>query len=300
MKQRKNIGSSLRQRLLNFSKHENRPYNEVLQYYAMDRFLHRLAHSIHANRYILKGALMLRVWRFPESRPTMDIDMLGVTANSVDEITDHMKEIMVVEVDPDGLTFDPTSIRTEHITQEAAYEGIRIRFCCFLDTAKIYIQIDLGFGDVVYPEVERLELPSILNFPTTCLLCYSRESSIAEKFEAMIKLSFLNSRMKDFYDVWLLSRLFNFEGSVLAKAIQLTFEQRETELPLEVEFASQRFIKEKQEQWTAFRRRIDDENIPDSFQEVVDQLERFLLPIIHGFFCDQSPPEKWIAPGPWA
>jgi len=203
MTSRQNISASVKQRLLNRSKTDNRSFkvNELLQYYAMERFLYRLSLSRHAQHYILKGALMLRAWNSPEFRSTMDIDMLGKTLNEETNIIVQICDILAVEVDPDGLVFYSESIRTERITEDADYEGIRVRFNGFLGTARISMQIDIGFGDIVYPEPEMAELPCMLDFPAPSLLCYSRESAIAEKFEAMVKLGHLNSRMKDFYDI---------------------------------------------------------------------------------------------------
>ena len=215
MKQPKNIPASIRQRLLNKSRAEHRPLNELLQYYAIERFLYRLSKSAHADRFILKGALMLRVWNSPEIRPTMDIDMLGRTANDEAGIIRQIKEILDVVAEPDGIIFNPESIQSERITEDSDYEGIRITFMGELDSAEIHMQIDIGFGDIVFPDPELLSIPTLLDLPEPKLLCYSMESAIAEKFEAMVKLGVLNSRMKDFYDIWLLSRRFDFEGAKL-------------------------------------------------------------------------------------
>ena len=157
----------------------------------------------HAELFILKGALMLRAWQSPEVRPTMDIDMLGRTSNDEGSIITQIKDIISTEAEPDGLIFDSDSIRAERITEDADYEGIRVRFVGSLDGAQIHMQIDIGFGDIVHPEAVMTELPTILDSPIPKLLCYSRESAIAEKFEAMLKIDELNSRMKDFYDIWL-------------------------------------------------------------------------------------------------
>ena len=213
----RNVPASVRQRLLNRARSDRRPFNELLQYFAMERFLYRLSQSAHADRFVLKGALMLQVWRSPDIRPTMDIDLLGRTSNAEDDLMAQLRDILAVDVEPDGLAFDADSIRTERITEGANYEGIRIRFPGTLATARIHMQIDAGFGDVVYPAPEAADLPTMLDFPAPRLLCYSRESVIAEKLEATVKLGMLNSRMKDFYDIWLLSRQFDFNGPDLAQ-----------------------------------------------------------------------------------
>ena len=299
MKSPKNIPASVRQRLLNRAKSDRRPFNELLQYYAMERFLYRLSQSAHADRFILKGALMLRVWRSPEFRPTMDIDLLGRTSNEGADIVAQIRDILTVDVEADGLSFDPDSIQTERITEDADYEGIRIRFQCTLGTAGIHVQIDIGFGDLVYPKPEKSELPTMLNFPVPRLLCYSRESTIAEKCEAMVKLGALNSRMKDFYDIWLLSRHFDFDGADLAEAIRLTFDQRGTALPVEIEAFTAPFISAKQTQWTAFRKRLGQDHVPASFGDIVAQADRFISPIVVALSTGKPKPTKWTAPGPW-
>ena len=292
----KNISASIRQRLLNRSKEDNRSFNELLQYYSMERFLYRLSVSEYAPHYILKGALMLRAWNSPEFRPTMDIDMLGKTSNDEANILSQIRTVMEVEVEPDGLTFDPASIQSERITEDADYDGIRIRFRGALGTARINMQIDIGFGDIVYPGPERAELPCMLDAPAPSLLCYSRESAIAEKFEAMVSLGELNSRMKDFCDIWLLSRQFNFEFDRLAEAIKLTFQQRDTELAKPLDAFSAAFATSHQTQWTAFRRRLKQEHIPESFAEITAEVKAFIGPIIKPKINISS----WPAAGPWS
>lgn len=296
MKFPQNVSASVRQRLLNRSKADNRSFNELLQYYGMERFLYRLSLSSHAHNYILKGALMLRVWNSPEFRSTMDIDMLGKTGNEERNIINQIRDILSVKVEPDGLTFDSESIQTERITEEADYEGIRVRFRGFLGTARISMQIDIGFGDIIYPGPEKAELPCILDSPAPSLLCYSRESAIAEKFEAMIKLGYLNSRMKDFYDIWLLSHQFRFELRNLAEAVRLTFKQRGTELYLPIEAFSEEFIFSRQSMWTAFRKRLKKNHIPPSFQDIATAVESFLAPVIKGVTEERA----WEPAGPWS
>ena len=299
MKSPRNIPASVRQRLLNRAKSDRRPFNELLQYYAMERFLYRLSQSAHADRFILKGALMLRVWRSPELRPTMDIDMLGRTSNKEADIIAQIRDILSMDVEADGLAFDADSIQAERITEDADYEGIRIRFRGALDSARINMQVDIGFGDVVYPEPEESELPTMLDSPAPRLLCYSRESSIAEKFEAMVKLGVLNSRMKDFYDIWLLSRQFDFDGAKLAEAIRLTFERRGTALPTEIEAFTEPFIDAKQIQWTTFWKRLQQDHVPVSFREVTTAVDGFLAPVVAAISSGKPSPTNWTAPGAW-
>lgn len=300
MKSPKNISASVRQKLLNRARVDKRPFNEILQYYAMERFLYRLSQSVHADRFILKGVLMLRVWRSPEFRPTMDIDMLGLTSNQEASIVAQLREVMTVDVVPDGLAFEPGSIQSERITEDADYEGIRIRFRGALDSARVNMQVDIGFGDIIYPGPTKSYLPVMLEAPAPKLLCYSRESTIAEKFEAMVKLGRLNSRMRDFYDIWLLSRQFDFDGKKLAEAIRLTFERRGTRIPRRVEAFEPSFSEAKQVQWTAFRQRLQQDHAPKVFSDVVAVVEEFLAPIT-ALMAQESPQcLRWSASGPWA
>jgi len=276
VKQISNVPASVRQRLLNKARNDRRPFNELLQYYAMERFLYRLSRSAHAGRFILKGALMLRVWNAPEQRPTMDIDLLGMASNREEDIYAQVCDIIGVSVEADGLTFDPDSIRVGQITDDAEYEGVRVRFGGNLGTARINMQMDIGFGDVVYPPPVEAELPTILGGLPPRLLCYSMESAIAEKLEAMVKRGTLNSRLKDFHDIWLLSRQFAFDGSDLSEAIRRTFAQRGTGIPSEVTAFSQPFIDARQVQWLAF-----------------------LGPVLTGLESGTEGLVHWSASGPW-
>ena len=193
------VAASVRQKLLNRARSDLRPFNELLQYYAMERFLYRLSCSRYADRFILKGALMLRVWSEDDYRSTMDIDMLGRTSNDQTAIEAQVREIIGQNVPDDGLVFHADTIQSATITEHADYNGVRVRFQGSLDSARIAMQIDIGFGDIVYPAPELLVYPTFLEQPAPRLLCYSRESAIAEKFEAMMSLRDLNSRMQHSY-----------------------------------------------------------------------------------------------------
>ena len=278
-----NIGASVRQRLLNQARTDKRTFSELLQYFAMDRFLYRMSISDYADSFILKGALMLRAWKSPVFRPTMDIDMLAHrTSNEISAIEGVIKNICATDTEPDGLDFDRQSVQGARILEEADYEGVRVTFFGTLDAAKIRMQIDIGFGDVIYPGPQHIEMPTILDFPPAIINAYSLESAIAEKFEAMIKLDALNSRMKDFYDIWLLSRQFNFSSKDLQKAIDLTLHNRKTELPEELSPFSAKFIIDKTTQWNVFHKKIKSETIPKDFSEVVHHIAEFLEPAISG------------------
>ena len=297
----RNIAASVHQRLLNKSKESARPFNELFQYYAIERFLYRLSRSSYSEKFVLKGALMLMVWEVSAFRSTMDIDMLGKMINSTDAIIAMVREVCLQDVEPDGIVFDPNSVRGQIITEEADYEGVRVHFRGSLDNARITIQLDVGFGDVVIPSPELIAYPTILDLPAPQILGYSKESTIAEKFEAMVGLGIMNSRMKDFWDIRLLSRQFDFDGKMLAAAIAETFAARHTAIPPDPVAFTGAFIqdKTKQAQWKGFLRKNRMAGDPDSFEEAIAAVSLFLKPVIDCLVNSKAVPAAWTAPGPW-
>lgn len=296
---KKNIAASIRQRLLNYAKENQKPFQEILQYYAMERFLYRLSQARLSTKFILKGALLLQIWHETSSRPTMDIDLLGKTNNEEKNIARLVKEIISVSVEDDGLVFLPDSVKTEQITEDSDYQGVRVRFLGKITSTRINMQIDVGFGDIVYPEPVKSRLPTILDLPSPDLFVYTKESAIAEKFEAMIHLGDLNSRMKDFYDIWLLSRQFGFEGEKLSEAIRQTFLKRETELPSTADIFSIEFAEKKQIQWLAFYNRLGQDFVPKDFIEVVKFLNKFLCPLVQLLVRKDKVCLSWDCKGKW-
>ncbi len=189
--------------------------------------------------------------------------------------------------------FDPDTVRGEKIKEGADYEGVRVRFIGTLDNARVTMQIDVGFGDVVHPGPVETELPTILDSPAPRLLCYTRESAIAEKFEAMVKLGELNGRMKDFYDIWLLSRQFEFNGAELVEAVRLTFEHRGTELPEVITAFTDDFVSSKQGQWRAFHKRLGQACVPADFAEIVVGVKTFMQPAAAAVYAAEGFKRKW-------
>jgi len=297
----RNIAASVHHRLLNKSKEAARPFNELFQYYAIERFLYRLSRSSYSERFVLKGALMLMVWKVPTFRSTMDIDMLGKMQNSTDAIIAMVREVCLQEVEPDGIVFDPNSVRGQVITEEADYEGVRLHFRGSLDNARITIQLDVGFGDIVIPSPELMPYPTILDLPEPQIRGYSKESMIAEKFEAMVRRGIMNSRMKDFWDIRLLARQFDFDGKTLAAVLTETFSARHTAIPLDPVAFTEAFIqdKTKQTQWKAFLRKNRLVGDPDNFEEAVTAVSLFLKPVIDCLVNSKAVPVVWTAPGPW-
>ncbi|MDP3024002.1 MAG: nucleotidyl transferase AbiEii/AbiGii toxin family protein [candidate division Zixibacteria bacterium] len=298
----KDVAASVHQRLLNKAHETGRSFNELLQYFAMERFLYRLSKSPHAKKFVLKGALMFTVWKAPLSRPTMDIDLLGSTDKRIEAITSLTREICSEDVEPDGIVFDADSIRGEHITEDADYEGVRLRFIGHLGNARIVMQLDIGFHDIVVPAAKLISYPIILDLPIPKLRGYSMESMIAEKFEAMVKLGKVNSRMKDFFDIWYLSRQFNFDGELLVTAVNKTFTNRGTKVPAQPIALTSDFAREpdRQNQWSSFIRRTRLENIPGRLTDVVAEISSFLSPLCNALASGKSFRGIWKAPGPWS
>lgn len=178
---KRNLSASVRQRLLNQAHSKHRPFQELLQYYCMERFLYRLSRSQYANRFILKGALLLTAWRAPLSRPTIDIDLMGRTSNELAYIETVAREVCSAESDADGVEFDSASVKVARIKEDAEYEGVRIRFRAVLAAAQVRMQIDIGFGDVITPEPTTVEYPTLLDFPSPILMAYPKETRNSRK-----------------------------------------------------------------------------------------------------------------------
>ena len=296
----KDVAASVRQRLLDNAKATGRPFQEVLQYFAMERFLYRLTESPHGEKFVLKGALMFTVWGAPASRPTRDIDFLARTENTPEAVVPIVQAVCAQVVEPDGLVFAADSVEGKAIKEDADYAGVRVTFLATLQNARVRMQLDLGYGDVVVPSPQFADYPTILDFPAPRLRAYSRETVVAEKFEAMVKLGQLNSRMKDFYDLWLLARQFDFDGPTLAEAIERTFANRKSEMPETVLALTPAFADTaKQTQWSAFLKRSRLDNAPDELLAVVQILADFLGPVAAARRQSQRLSSTWKAPGRW-
>lgn len=230
----KNIAASIQARLRNQAEQQGKPFAELLQYYGMERFLYRLSKSQHVDKFILKGGLLIYGWNIPLRRPTRDIDFRGYLDNSEKAVLHAIQDIIMEPVVQDGIVFDAKTINVEQTQIDADYEGIRVKFTGYLGKARIPMQIDIGFSDVLVSHVERVDYPTLLEeAKAPRLKGYPKESIVSEKFHAMIRHAQLNSRFKDYYDIWLIAENFTFEAQHLQKAIEKTFEKRKTEIPIE-------------------------------------------------------------------
>lgn len=297
----KNTAASARQRLLNLARSSKRPFNEVVQHYALERWLYRLSRSEHAERFVLKGALLLRVWDIPIARPTRDIDLLARTSNDLEAIRSTVAAICGTPVEDDGMDFDGASVAAERISEDADCQGVRATFRGSLGKVRCPMQIDVGFSDVVTPGPVEIDYPTILDQPVPHLRAYNRETVIAEKFEAMIKLGELNSRMKDFFDVWALANSAPFSGLALGETVSATFTRRGTAMDVSSPCFTEDFARQdsKAAQWRAFVRRGELKDTPGSFTEVWQATMAFLQPVAEAVQYKHPFEMDWPSGGPW-
>ncbi len=206
----KNIGASVRARLLRISKKKGQNFDLVLTHYAIERLLYRLAQSRHADRFVLKGAMLLMTWFDEPFRGTRDLDLLSYGDPAPDAVLDVFREVLGQE-QPDGVVFDAGSARVSRIREENEYGGLRIRVTADIAGARITVKIDVGFGDATEPPAEWLDYPVLLDMPAPRLRGYARETVVAEKFHAMVDLGMASSRMKDYYDLWIINQAFEID-----------------------------------------------------------------------------------------
>ncbi len=277
----KNLEASIRARLNKIARDSSRDFDAVLLQYFQERFLYRLSISAYKLNFILKGALLFIAYEIPRSRPTKDIDFLGINTSSTHaDILRVVKEVVVLSGE-DGIRFDPESITSEVIKKDTDYQGIRINIKAYLGRANRRIHFDIGFGDKIIPNPVELDFPVLLpDMPYPRLIAYTPESAIAEKLEAIVKLGLATSRMKDFYDIYHLASHRNFDASILREAIETTFNNRKTSLSKRFEIYKDNFINEKnkQLQWNAFLHRHGLKS-DLSFPECVRFIEKFIEPL---------------------
>ena len=276
-KAKQNVAASVRARLQNLSRETRQIFDLILTRYTLERLLYRLSASVYAERFVRKGAMLLTSWFEDPHRATRDLDLLGFGDPSQDAMLAAFREILAVVVD-DGVEFDLHALRVDQIREQLEYGGQRLRTTASISGARIAVIVDVGFGDAFEPGVEVIDYPSLLDFPRPRLRAYARETVIAEKFQAMVVLGRANSRMKDFYDVWLLSQSFPFDDGRLARAIAATFKRRGSAIPVELPDALTSAFAEdtqKQLQWRAFV-----ENVainPGTLDEVIATISTFLM-----------------------
>jgi len=293
----KNKAASIRARLMNIARTEKIDFDFLLLRYFQERFFYRLAISEFSDRFILKGGLLLICLKMPRSRPTKDIDFLAKEIKNDPVELEHIFRSITAIPCNDGVKFIASSLVSKQIKENADYEGIRIKVDATLGQARKKLQMDIGFGDIIIPRAIRMEFPTLLEEKSPRIKVYSMESIISEKFETMVKLAMVNSRMKDFYDIYTLSVSYNFQSGRLKKAIESTFYRRKTFIPDNLLVFRSEFHKdeEKQRQWSAFLRKSRLHDVNQDFNEIMERITFFLKPIVNSIKNKTIEEKTWDA-----
>lgn len=296
------LSRSIHTRLVQHARSLGVDANLVLTRYATERLLYRLSRSPHAERFVLKGALLMLVWLGETIRPTRDADLLGFGDLSDDALLRIFRDVCAVEVEPDGMTYPGESITLADIRPEDVYGGKRLTVRAQLGSARLRVQVDVGLGDAVSPPPQWLDYPSLLDLPQPRLRAYRPETVIAEKVHTMVVLGTKNSRMRDFFDVYVLSALESLDGESMAGALRATFERRRTPIPaslplaLTPEFAA---MPDKQAQWRAFLGKSGTTAAPQDLADTVAHLSTFLEPVIDAARTGSPFTVEWKPGRPW-
>ena len=293
---------SIQARLLNHSRGHQVNHNHTLTRYGIERLMYRLSRSPHADRFVLKGAMLFVLWLEDLHRPTQDLDLLGFGDLSSPNLRSIFEDVCELPVEDDGLEFSKDGIEIEEIREVEVYQGLRVKIPGQLGNTRLNVSVDVGFGDAIVPGPEKSDYPVLLDLPHPEMKTYPRETVVAEKVDAMIVLGLRNSRMKDYYDLWTLARQFSFDASLLAKALNATLARRGRELPsqmlsgLQDEFADN---PTKQTQWRAFLRRTVPDETGLELGEVVPAIREFLAPVLESIVIGEAPRLHWTPRGGW-
>lgn len=282
---------SIRERLKNRADELGLEFQQALQYYAIERFLYRLSTTPWSDQMIVKGATLLRVWDGAIARPTRDIDFLSRLENTEQTIVQVVKDCITADVPDDGLRLD-FKLTEELIATEGRYPGVRVKVSGDLDGARFVIKIDVGIGDATEPNPGWVKYPVLLDSPIPTILSYSPETAIAEKFEVIVTLGLVNSRLKDYYDMWMLAEAETISPEHLIDAVSATFGRRETIIPdrppvgLTDEFCNQESTKRM---WNSFHARLAQSGVraPEKLQDVVNSINRLMQPV-YDYWLDLS------------
>lgn len=300
MEKKKNTAASVRAKLKNKAKEKDVEFQNLLVRFGNERLLYRLSRSAYQTSFMLKGAALFAIWFNEPHRPTKDMDLLGFGKNDIPTLENIFREICATGGE-DGLEFSAESIKGAEIRADKIYQGVRLTLLAFLDGAKIPLQVDISFGDAVTPKAKTETIETILDLPKPRLKIYPKETVIAEKFEAMVKLGLGNSRMKDFWDVQYLIKECSFDGALLQKAIRATFTNRKTIVPQTLPVAiTVDFTKNPEigADWKAFikRNKITSET---DFAAVIKSLRGFFTPLIEAEAENTVFDRNWTFPNGW-
>lgn len=296
-----NIPASVQARLLQLARDRSEDFQLVLVRYVNERLLARLAASPYAERFVLKGATLFTIWTGQPHRATRDIDLLGFGDPDQNNLLRIFTEVVTLDVENDGVTFDLSSLASGSIRDDQLYGGVRLELTARIVSAQVRVQVDIGFGDAITPEAAMVDLPSMLGFPSASMRAYPRETVVAEKLEAAVQLGMANSRMKDFYDLAILAKTFNFDGETLAQAILATFNRRNTPVPTRLPIAFTAIFADdaiKNSQWGGFVKKTGIHNV-GTLHETIATVAAFVeSPLLAA--CASMPfNAKWSVGGPW-
>ena len=297
-----NLGASVSARLLNRAKRSGESHQNLLRDFCFERFLYRLGESTVRANFVLKGAMLLRVWSAQPYRTTRDLDLLCRGTGSFDAIHSDIRTICAVAVEPDGITFDSDATRIEAIRAEDESVGSRVTLPARCGSARLSLQIDIGVGDSVWPAPRACVYPALLEFPAPDVIAYPREAVVAEKFDAMIVLGDRNSRIKDFFDLHHLASRFEFDRATLAEAVRRTFERRHTPIPAEDPIGLTAVYWEnpsRPAQVRAFARRAGLDAPAKPAEEFTGVLHAFLSPVLEDLRTGAKRDATWRPGGPW-
>lgn len=298
----KNKAASVRDRLLSLARERGEDFQLVLTQYGLERLLYRLSQSDYRDRFILKGAMLFLLWNDQPHRPTRDVDFLGYGDNSEAGLQTVFRALCELSVDDDGLTLESNTVRVEAIRDDTEYGGMRVKLVGDLARARVPIQADIGFGDAVTPEASVIDYPTLLDGPAPRLRAYPRETVVAEKYQALVNLGIANTRMKDFYDLWIIAHEFGFDGKTLSTAIRNTFQRRQTALPENTPSGlSAAFYEDVQKnaQWNAFLQKGRLTTQAVTLKDVCLFLESFLGPPTQAVLRDNGFSKTWEPGGLW-
>ena len=297
----RNLAASIRQKLLNIATQQGEDFGLVLTHYALERLLYRLSQSRHCDQFVLKGAMLFQIWSNTPHRATRDLDLLGHGDPSPENSIVVFRELCGIAVPDDSLSFPIETVAAEKIKEDKEYEGVRVRLLARMEKVRIPVQVDIGFGDALTTQPGIADYPTLLPMPAPQIQAYPMDAVIAEKLEAMVHLGMLNSRMKDFFDVWFLACTFSFEAATLANSIHATFKRRGTAQDAERFEALIRELSvddSKRTQWRAFLNK-GKLTAPSNFADVVGAIREFASFPLRANSADRGAPISWSPGGPW-
>ena len=296
------LAASVAARLLNRAKSTGDDHQTLLTSYCLERFLYRLGASDHRDRFVLKGAMLLRLWSDRPYRATRDLDLLRRGDGGFEAIREDLRAIVAMPVPPDAVNFDDEHIGVEAIRAEDEYAGTRASLRARCGKARLMLQIDMGLGDAVWPAPQSCTYPTLLDFPAPDLLAYPREAVVAEKLEAIVLLGDRNSRIKDFFDLHYLASHFEFDRATLAESVRRTFERRHTSIPINDPIGLTPTYWEnpsRPAQLRAFARRARIAAPEKPEAEFTRLLHAFLAPVLEDLRIGTMRTGNWRPRGPW-